>query len=96
MVGWWSGGVVGAMGGGGSGLGALTMVLGTHCKSELGRFGCKAGLGKIKERLSMARKTLRNGAVRGDCTMGDVFVSLCTPREASWIIFNWGFDYCYK
>ena len=44
----------------------------------------------------MAKNTLRSGAVRGDCTMGDVFVSLCTPREASWIILNCFFHHRYK
>ena len=47
VVGWWSGGdLVGAVGGGGSGLGALTMVLGTHYKSELWMFGCKLVLAR--------------------------------------------------
>ena len=74
--------------------GALTLVLGTHCKMDALSCGCrleKRGGGAV-----MDPRTLRRGAVRGVFPVGAVLVSLASPRKASWIRYNKCFGYSYK
>ena len=71
-----------AQGGGG----ALTLVLGTHCKTDSRSCGCrleKGGLSRTQE-LSGGG----GGAVRGAFPVGAVLISLASQRKASWISYN--------
>ena len=66
--------------------GALTLVLGTHCKTDSRSCGCrleKRGLSQTKEFSEGG-----GGAVRGAFPVGAVVVSLASPRKASWISYN--------
>ena len=55
--------------------GALTLVLGTHCKTDSWSCGCR-----------LEKKG--GGAVRGAFPIGAVIVSLASPRKASWISYT--------
>ena len=64
--------------------GALTLVLGTHCKTDSRSCGCR-----LKKRGPVTDpRTLRRGAVRGAFPVGAVVVSLASPRKASWISYK--------
>ena len=67
------------MGGGGGGL-ALTLVLGTHCITDVGSCGCEPGR---KRGTVTDLSTLRRGAVRGAYSVGAVDFGLSSPRKAS-------------
>ena len=72
--------VLGARGGGG----ALTLVLGTHCKTDSRTCGCRLEKGG----LSRTQKLSEGGAVRGVFPVGAVVLSLASARKASWISYN--------
>ena len=73
---------------GGGGGGALTLVLGTHCKTDSRSCGCRLEKGGLS--------LTQEGAVRGAFPVGAVVVSLASPRKASWISYNYCFGYSYK
>ena len=64
--------------------GALTLVLGTHCKTDSRSCGCRLEKGGAVT----DPRTLRRGAVRGAFPVGAAVVSLASPRKASWISYN--------
>ena len=67
----------------GGGGGALTLVLGTHCKMDSRSCGCRLEKGGAVT----DPRTLRRGAVRGTFPVGAVVVSLASPRIASLVSF---------
>ena len=71
-------------GGGGGGGGALTLVLGTHYKTDSRSCGCRLE----KRGAVTGPRTLRKGAERGAFPVGAVVVSLASRRKASWISCN--------
>ena len=75
----------------GGGGGALTLVLGTHCKTDYRSCGCRLERGGCH-----GPKNSQEGAVRGAFPVGAVVVSLTSPRKASWITYNQCFGYSYK
>ena len=65
-------------------VGSLTLVLGTHCKTDSRSCGCR-----LEKRGAVTNpRTLRRGAVRGAFPVGAVVVSLASPRKASWVSYN--------
>ena len=72
--------------------GALTLVLGTHCKTDSRSCGCRLE----KRGLSQAQELSEGGLSEGEFPIGAVVISLASPRKASWISYNWCFGYSYK
>ena len=64
--------------------GALTLVLGTHCKMDSRGCGCRLE----KRGLSQTQQLSEGGLSEGALPVGAVVVSLASPRKASLISYN--------
>ena len=73
-----------SLGGGGGGGGALTLVLGTHCKTESQSCGCRLE----KRGLSLTQQLSEGELSEGAFPIGAVVVSLASPSKPSWMSYD--------
>ena len=64
--------------------GALTLVLGIHCKTDSWSSGCRVD----KRGLSQTQELSEGVLLEGEFPVGAVVVSLGSPRKVSWIIYS--------